>query len=130
MATISSRAVGVEPFRTCGACGARWPTAAAFLEDGAMDDVGLQVAAHLPAANLIIFEHGGGSSVSVHTSRLRFLLPDPAEGTRASDLFGTEECQQLCRQLVECAACDRPCINARDHHLLRVLLRITLGPVD
>ena len=130
MATAHSQVVALEPFRACGACGKRWPTAAAFLDDGALVVVGLQVAAHLPEANLIVFEHGCGSSVSVRTSRLRFLLPDPTEGAHATDLFDTEQCQQLCRQLAEWAACDRPCVNARDRHLLQVRLRIKSWPAD
>jgi hypothetical protein len=130
MVTASSRAVALEPFRSCGACGKRWPTAAAFLDDGAVVVVGLQVAEHLPEANLIVFEHGCGSSVSVRTSRLRFLLPDPGEGADATDLFGTEQCQALCRRLADWSTCDRPCVNARDRHLLQVLLRIKAGPAD
>jgi len=126
----STATVATEPFRTCGACRRAWPTATSFLTDPNLSIIGLQVAEHLPEANLVVFEHGCGSSVSVRTSRLRFLLPDPGEGSEATDLFGTEHCQGLCRQQAEWAACDRPCVNARDRHLLQILLRIKAGPAD
>jgi hypothetical protein len=115
------------PFRTCGACRRQWTTSAAFLDDAGLTVVGLQVAEHMPEANLLVFEHVCGSSVSVRAARLRFLLPDPAEGEGLADLWGTEECQQLCRHLDDWMACDRPCVNARDRHLLQLVLRIKAG---
>lgn len=130
MATARVHAAAGRPFRSCGACGQVWPSAAAFLDDAAVKVLGLQVAEHLPDTNLIVFEHACGSSVSVQASRLRFLLPDPTEGAEAPDLFGSEECQGLCRQLAEWAACDRPCVNARDRLLLQLILRIKAGPAD
>ena len=123
-------ATASEPFRACGACRERWATSAAFLEDARLSVVGLQVAEHMPEANLLVFEHACGSSVSVRASRLRFLLPDPAEGGDLPSLWGTEECQQLCRRLDEWKACDRPCVNARDRSLLQLVLRIKAGPAD
>jgi hypothetical protein len=120
----------LERFRACGSCRRLWPTAAAFLEDPALSVVGLQVAEHLPEANLIVFEHSCGSSVSVRASRLRFLLPDPAEGGDLPDLFGGKECQELCRRLEEWTTCDRPCVNARDRRLLQIVLRIKNAPAD
>jgi hypothetical protein len=116
-----------ESFRTCGSCRAGWPTAAAFLEDAGVRVVGLQVAEHLPEANLVVFEHACGSSVSVRASRLRFLLPDPAEGDDLPSLYGSEECQGLCKRLEEWKVCDRPCANARDRQLLQLVLRIKAG---
>jgi hypothetical protein len=56
--------VAPDRFRTCGSCRRHWPTAAAFLDDAAVTVVGLQVAQHLPEANLIVFEHSCGSSVA------------------------------------------------------------------
>lgn len=123
-------AVATEPFRTCGACRRRWFDAMSFLTDPDLAIVGLQVAPHLPEANLLVFEHACGSSVSVRTARLRCLLPDPAQGESWPDRFGTEDCRELCRCLDEWAACDRPCANARDRELLRVILRIKAGTAD
>lgn len=119
-----------EAFRTCGSCRQGWPTAAAFLGDTTITVLGLQVAEHLPDANLLIFEHGCGTSVSVRASRLRFLLPDPAEGADLPSLYGSEECQGLCRRLEEWKTCDRRCVNARDRQLLQLVLRIKTGSDD
>jgi hypothetical protein len=127
---MSDAAAGDEPrapFRTCGACRRAWATSAAFLDDGGLTVLGLQVAEHMPEANLLVFEHDCGSSVSVRAARLRFLLPDPAEGEGLADLWGTEECQRLCRRLEDWTTCDRPCVNARDRHLLQLVLRIKAG---
>jgi hypothetical protein len=119
-----------DSFRRCGSCRQGWPTAAAFLGDAGLRVVGLQVAEHLPEANLLVFEHACGSSVSVRASRLRFLLPDPAEGRDLPSLYDSERCQGLCKHLEEWKACDRPCVNARDRHLLQLVLRIKEPPVD
>jgi hypothetical protein len=116
-----------NPFRTCGSCRQRWPTAQDFLGDARLRVVGLQVAEHLPESNLLIFEHACGSSVSVRAARLRFLLPDPAEGQDLPCLYDSDQCQGLCKRLEEWKACDRPCVNARDRHLLQLVLRIKAG---
>jgi hypothetical protein len=118
------------PFRACGACHRDWPTAAAFLGDPSLAVIGLQVVEHLPEANLIVFEHACGSSVSVRASRLRFLLPDPEEGSDFPSLYGAEECQGLCRWIDEWRVCDRRCANARDRQLLQLVLRIKEGSGD
>ncbi len=127
---MSKDPVALDRFRTCGSCRRDWPTAAEFLGDPAVTVVGLQVAQHLPEANLLVFEHACGSSVSVRASRLRFLLPDPDEGSDLPDMLGSEECQGLCKRLEEWKACDRPCANARDRQLLQIVLRIKAGPAD
>ena len=119
-----------EAFRTCGSCRQGWSTAAAFLGDATITVIGLQVAEHLPDANLLIFEHACGTSVSVRAARLRFLLPDPADGADLPSLYGSEECQGLCRRLDEWKVCDRPCVNARDRQLLQLVLRIKSGVDD
>ena len=108
-------------FRTCGACRRRWATAEEFLDDPEVRVLGLQVAGHVPEANLIVFDHVCGSSVSLLTDRLRFLhpeLPDPAHG----DLFTSEQCKQHCLKLEDWTTCERPCINSRDRRLLRAVL--------
>ncbi len=109
-------------FRACGACGQRWLTPERFLDDPRLRVVGLQVAPHAPEANLLVFEHGCGSSVSVLTHRLRSCLADAPRGDAVDDLYDAPECNRLCRRLEEWAACDRPCVNARDRRLLQVIL--------
>jgi hypothetical protein len=109
-------------FRTCGACRQRWLSAEDFLDDPQLRVVGLQVAPHVPEANLLVFEHGCGSSVSVLTRRLRSLLTEPEEKPAVDDVYGAPECNRYCQRLEEWAACDRPCVNARDRRLLQVIL--------
>jgi hypothetical protein len=109
-------------FRRCGACRRGWQTPEEFLDDPQLLAVGLQVAPHLPESNLLVFEHSCGSSVSVLTRRLRFLLPEPYEGADTTDLYGAQECSLYCRRLEEWALCDRPCVNARDRRLLKLIL--------
>ncbi|MBE0591591.1 MAG: hypothetical protein IH616_04240 [Gemmatimonadales bacterium] len=112
------------PFRTCGACRSRWSTPNEFLYDSELVLIGLQVAEHRPESNLLVFEHRCGTSVSLLTSRLREVLPDQGDDPGAADLFGSDRCQLLCRRLDEWAACDRPCVNARDRRLLRSVIGI------
>jgi len=109
-------------FRRCGACRQRWLSPEDFLDDPRLRVVGLQVAPHAPEANLLVFEHGCGSSVSVLTSRLRSLLTVSDPESDVDDLYGARECNLYCRRLEEWAACDRPCVNARDRRLLQVIL--------
>src|SRR5512134_3844443 len=85
-------------FRTCGACRRRWSTAEEFLDDAEVSVLGLQVAGHVPEANLIVFDCACGSSVSVLVDRLRFLQPEPLDGS-LGDLFGSEQCKELCLEL-------------------------------
>jgi hypothetical protein len=92
-----------------------------FLDDPAVRVLGLQVAGHVPDVNLIIFEHVCGSSVSILTSRLRFLLRRSAEND-VIDLFGSEKCRELCLRLEEWEPCDLPCINAADRRLLQAVV--------
>jgi len=110
-----------ETFSRCGACGRRWLTAGAFLDDAGVRVVGLQVAGHVPDLNLLVFEHACGSSVSVFTSRLRSLCSQAAD-TAAVDMFQGEKCKELCLRLDEWRPCDNPCINAADRRLLQVVL--------
>jgi hypothetical protein len=123
----AASAQGPGPFGTCGACGQRWDTWTAFLEDPCLTLVGLQVAEHLPEANLIVFEHACGSSVSVRAARLRFLLPTPDEEQDVPAGWATAECERLCQRLEEWRTCDRPCVNARARRVLQHILRIKEG---
>jgi hypothetical protein len=71
----------------------------------------------LPDANVLVFEHRCGTSVSVLTSRLRHLLPAEDETEPPPLLFGTERCSGHCRFLEDLSRCDQPCSNARDRRL-------------
>ncbi len=117
---MSGKAVDGDPFRTCGSCGRAWRTWQEFVFDPALKLLGIQVMDAHPAANLIVFEHSCGSSVSVLASRLRHLLSEPRR-FRWPSLFGTEECRQHCREIENLALCDRPCANARDRRLALLL---------
>jgi hypothetical protein len=88
-----------------------------FVFDPAVRLIGLQAIPGIPAANVLVFEHRCGSSVSVLTHRLRHLLGiDEVAGER-SLLFGTENCSGHCQVLENLSSCDKPCINARDRRL-------------
>jgi hypothetical protein len=117
----AERATGT--FRVCGSCRRRWASGDEFLDDPELRVIGLQVAGHLPEVNLIIFQHACGSSVSVLTSRLRFLRPDSEQKPGARDLFGTDKCRDFCLDLEDWTTCDRPCINAPDRELLVAVIR-------
>ncbi len=86
--------------------------------------LGLQALVGLPDANVLIFEHGCGSSVSILTHRLRYLLHEPGPGDARSRLLGTEQCRGHCLVLGDLEACDRPCSNARDRGLIRLVQRM------
>ena len=109
-------------FSTCGACRKHWATWNAFLEDPGVTLVGLQVAEHVPDSNLLIFEHACGSSVSVRTTKLRFLQAE--EPPDSPTTIGPEECEQRCTRLQEWKTCDRPCVNARARRVLQRILRV------
>jgi hypothetical protein len=106
-----------EPFRTCGACGRNWETWQDFVYDPQVRLLGMQAIYGLPDANLIVFEHRCGSSISVLAHRLRHLLPPDAADESLPNLFGTETCSEYCRFVDNLAQCDRPCTNARDRRL-------------
>jgi hypothetical protein len=119
---VSDRPKEPKAFRACGACRRRWSTAEEFLDDAQVSVLGLQVAGHVPEANLIVFDCACGSSVSVLVDRLRFLQPEPLDAS-LSDLFGSEQCKELCLKLEDWTTCDRPCINSRDRRLLKAVLK-------
>ncbi len=117
---MSTKTGSTQPFRSCGSCGQSWPTWESFVFDPDLRLLGMQVVDNLPQANLVVFEHRCGSSVSVLASRLRFLLPDHRK-LHLPSLFGSDSCQEHCRVLENLALCDRPCINARDRRLALLL---------
>ena len=122
------RTVTVEraavPFQICGACKRQWPTWDRFVLDPAVRLLGLQSVIANPDVNLLVFEHGCGSSVSILTRRLRHLLPEPEPGDPPARLMGTDQCRGHCLHLEDLEACDAPCINARDRELILLVQRL------
>ena len=116
------RAAG--PFQICGACKRQWPTWDRFVLDPAVRLLGLQSVIANPDVNLLVFEHGCGSSVSILTRRLRHLLPEPEPGDPPARLLGTVQCRGHCLRLGDLEACDAPCINARDRELILLVQRL------
>jgi hypothetical protein len=112
-----------RPFVACGSCRDRWPSWDEFVIDPAVRLLGLQAVLTVPDANLLVFEHGCGSSVSVLAKRIRHLLP-PHVGEPLPSLRGTEHCPGHCLSLADLEACDRPCTNARDRDLIRIVQEI------
>ena len=110
------------PFRTCGACGQVWQSWEEFARDPGMRLLGLQALASVPDANLLVFEHRCGSSVSVLASRFRELLPDNEDHAHHTSFRGTEECRGHCPRLEDLQQCDQPCVNARDRRLILRLM--------
>jgi hypothetical protein len=105
-------------FRSCGMCRKQWPTRQDFISDPELRLLGLQAVPDFPDANLLVFEHECGTSVSVLASRLRDLVPDAeADDPSLPLLQGTESCSGFCNRLESLEACDRRCRNARDRRL-------------
>ncbi len=111
----------VSSFKECGSCRQAWPDWQSFVRDPALRLLGLQAIPGLPDANLLVFEHRCGSSVSVLAHKLRHLL---SEGERAAGrplLFGPATCRGHCRVIENLATCDQPCANARDRRLALII---------
>lgn len=108
-------------FQVCGACKFAWSTWDGFVQDRTVRLIGLQYVANLPDCNLMVFEHRCGSSISVLTRRLRYLLPEPESAVPLAVLFGTRECPGHCRLLADLEACDAPCANVRDRALILLI---------
>ncbi len=114
----------MSTFHTCGSCRVEWPTWDGFVRDPAVRLLGLQSLGAVPDANLLVFEHVCGSSISILSRRLRYLLPEPEPAGPATRLLGTEECRGHCAVLGDMQTCDAPCANARDRRLLLFLQNI------
>jgi hypothetical protein len=84
--------------------------------------LGLQIAPDIPEANLLIFEHRCGSTISVLARALRPFLD--GEDRHAKNFFGTEQCNQHCRILENLSACDNRCVNARDRAMVQKILEL------
>ncbi len=106
-----------DAFKVCGSCGQEWPDWRSLMDDTRLRLLGLQIVPGLPDANVLVFEHTCGTSVSVLTSRLRHVLPPDDASEEPSLLFGTERCSGHCRFLENLSRCDQPCANARDRRL-------------
>jgi hypothetical protein len=109
-------------FKKCGSCGRGWDQWPDFILDPDIRPIGFQAIPGLPEANLLVFEHRCGSSISVLASRLRHILPDSEPAGEVSALFGKDSCSGHCRFLQDLESCDRMCINARDRRLILMLL--------
>jgi hypothetical protein len=120
--------VTVESFQTCGACKRAWPSWDAFVADPSVRLRGLQAVIHMPDVNLLVFEHGCGTSISILSRRLRHLLPALGPDAPSVRLLKTEQCRGHCLMLGDMAMCDAPCSNARDRELIRLVLRMKKVP--
>jgi hypothetical protein len=118
------REPGTEAFRVCGSCDQVWRGWEDFVRDPGLRLLGLQAIAHLPDANLLVFEHRCGSSVSVLASRFHPFFPDFQDASDRCSLRGGDQCSGHCFCLEDLQQCDRPCINARDRRLILRLLEI------
>ena len=112
------------PFQICGSCRRAWETWDGFVQDPAVRLLGLQALIDYPDASVLVFEHGCGSSVSILSRRLRYLLPDPQPGDPSARLMGTAQCRGHCLHLGDLEECDQPCSNARDRKLILLVQRI------
>ncbi len=125
---------GRMPFRTCGSCRKEWSHWRDFVLDPGLRLLGLQAYPELPDANLLVFEHRCGTSVSVLASRLRPKFGNAGEGSKLPLLLGTESCNGHCRLIEDLQDCDRACTNARDRHMLLRLLEmrknVGVGPPE
>jgi hypothetical protein len=115
------------PFQICGSCKRAWATWDSFVLDPAVRLLGLQSEIALPDVNLLVFEHGCGSSISILSRRLRHLLPEPQPGDPTVRLMGTAQCREHCLHLKDLEACDAPCSNARDRKLILLVQRMKKG---
>ena len=118
-----------DPFQICGSCRRAWSTWDGFVLDPAVRLLGLQSEIANPDFNLLVFEHGCGSSISILSRRLRHLLPAPEPGDAPALLMGTDQCRGHCLRLGDLEACDAPCSNARDRELILLLLSMTKGGI-
>ena len=106
-----------EVFKTCGMCGKQWPRWQDLVVDRGVKLLGLQAVPMLPDANLLVFDHECGTTISVLAKKLRHLLDDPHEGERLALLAGTAGCNKHCNHLEDLLTCDNACRNARDRRL-------------
>ena len=119
--------VAAGRFQICGSCKSEWSTWDSFVLDPAVRLLGLQAFIEQPDVNLLVFEHGCGSTVSILSRRLRHLLPEPEPGDPDVRLMGTDQCRGHCLRLEDLEACEAPCSNARDRKLIQLVQRMKAG---
>ena len=115
------------PFQKCGSCGRTWEHWRDFILDPGVRLLGFQAVFSLPDANLIVFEHRCGSTISVLSKRLRPFFPGIENEKPLPALFDSEVCNQYCRHVENLQICDRPCANARDRRMIHILLKMKRG---
>ncbi len=119
-----AQASNQRAFRSCGSCRKEWRDWREFVVDPGLRVLGLQAYPDLPDANLLVFEHRCGTSVSVLATRLRRYFQDLDGASELPLLYGGDECNGHCRRIEDLEACNRDCINARDRRLLLQLLKM------
>ena len=115
------------PFQKCGSCGQSWIEWRDFVMDPGTRLLGFQAVVSLPDANLLVFEHKCGSTISILVKRLRPFFPETPAEKLLPLLFGTDGCSQRCSELQNLEACDRECSNARDRRIIQHLMKIKAG---
>jgi hypothetical protein len=111
-----------ESFLRCGSCGATWGRWQDCVLDRELRLLGLQVVPHLPQANLLVFQHSCGTTVSVLAQRLRPLLD--ADDPAFPQLYSSDQCNGHCGTLSDMLACDRRCANASYRRLTQLVEEI------
>lgn len=89
--------------------------------------LGIQVVPNMPEANLLVFEHACGSSISVLASKLRHLIEARVPPLHAPCLYGTEACGQECRRIENLNHCNRHCRNSGDRQLAILINSVKQG---
>ena len=117
----------MSPFQKCGSCGKTWDHWRDFILDRGVNLLGFQAVSGIPDANLIVFEHRCGSTISVLTKRLRPYFPEIESEPPLPVLFDSDVCNHYCREVGNLQACDRPCENARDRRMIQLLLEMKKG---
>ncbi len=98
------------PFQKCGSCSKSWKLWSDFVLDPGIRLLGFQAIAEFPDANLIVFEHRCGSTISILAKRLRPMFPEiQSEPAVSQVLYDSEACNQYCRHIENIELCDRPC---------------------
>jgi hypothetical protein len=116
-----------QGFQKCGSCGRVWDEWKEFILDPGVHLLGFQAIATLPDANLLVFDHRCGSSISVLAKRLRHLFPDLDEEPLPASIYDSETCNHYCREIENLETCDRSCANARDRRMIHRLVKMRRG---